>query len=173
MAARLPTPDGDDGQWGTILNEFLQVSHNTDGTQIDSSTTVKGVVELATQTEVNTGTDTARVTTPATIQGKLFSTQTLIDAATISWDLSAGAFSTVTLGGSRSLAAPTNQTAGASYVLIIKQDGTGSRTLSFDSVYKFPGGIDPTLSTAADSVDIISFVSDGTSMYGSFAGSFS
>lgn len=30
--ARLPSPGGDSGQWGQILNDFLQVSHNTDGT---------------------------------------------------------------------------------------------------------------------------------------------
>jgi hypothetical protein len=30
--ARLPQPGGDDGNWGTILNEFLGQVHNTDGT---------------------------------------------------------------------------------------------------------------------------------------------
>lgn len=29
---RLPTPGSDDGQWGKILNDFLVVEHNTDGT---------------------------------------------------------------------------------------------------------------------------------------------
>jgi len=32
MAARLPTIGGDDGNWGTVLNTFLGVAHNTDGT---------------------------------------------------------------------------------------------------------------------------------------------
>ena len=32
MAARLPTPGGDDGQWGQLLNTFLDVEHNADGT---------------------------------------------------------------------------------------------------------------------------------------------
>lgn len=30
--SRLPTPGSDDGTWGSILNEFLAVEHNTDGT---------------------------------------------------------------------------------------------------------------------------------------------
>jgi uncharacterized protein YvpB len=30
--ARLPAPGSDDGTWGSILNEFLQISHNPDGT---------------------------------------------------------------------------------------------------------------------------------------------
>ncbi len=29
--ARLPTPGGDGGSWGQILNEYLSVAHNTDG----------------------------------------------------------------------------------------------------------------------------------------------
>lgn len=39
--ARLPQPGGDDGAWGNVLNDFLTVSHNTDGTvksnAVDSS----------------------------------------------------------------------------------------------------------------------------------------
>ena len=31
--ARLPIPGGDDGVWGDILNEFLSIEHNPDGTQ--------------------------------------------------------------------------------------------------------------------------------------------
>jgi hypothetical protein len=37
VPARLPTPGGDDGDWGSILNDFLLVSHNTDGTLQTSS----------------------------------------------------------------------------------------------------------------------------------------
>ena len=31
--ARLPIPGGDDGAWGDILNNFLRIEHNSDGTQ--------------------------------------------------------------------------------------------------------------------------------------------
>jgi hypothetical protein len=31
MATRLPVPGSDDGSWGDVLNNFLEVSHNTDG----------------------------------------------------------------------------------------------------------------------------------------------
>ena len=30
--SRLPTPGGDDGNWGQILNDYLLVEHNADGT---------------------------------------------------------------------------------------------------------------------------------------------
>jgi hypothetical protein len=32
MTARLPIVGGDNGNWGAILNQFLQVSHQSDGT---------------------------------------------------------------------------------------------------------------------------------------------
>jgi len=32
MTARLPKPGSDNNVWGAILNDFLAVSHNTDGT---------------------------------------------------------------------------------------------------------------------------------------------
>ena len=96
-----------------------------------------------------------------------FDMTTLSDGANISWDLSANQVATVTLAGNRTLDAPSNQVAGATYILIVKQDGTGSRTLNTSaSAYKFPGGTEPTLSTGANAVDILTFVSDGSSMFG-------
>ena len=40
--ARLPTPGGDDGNWGDILNDFLDVAHNTDGTLKSSAVGATG-----------------------------------------------------------------------------------------------------------------------------------
>ena len=51
-------------------------------------------------------------------------------------------------------------------LLVMKQDGTGSRTATWPATVKWPGGTAPTLSTAANSVDIISFYYDGTNYYG-------
>lgn len=92
-------------------------------------------------------------------------TYALTDAATIATDCSQSNVFTVTLGGNRTLGAPTNLLAGATYIWIVTQDGSGGRTLSFNSVFKFPGGVDPTLTTTAAAVDIISGVSDGTNIY--------
>jgi hypothetical protein len=68
----------------------------------------------------------------------------------------------VTLGGNRTFAAPTGGVAGVAYRWVIRQDGTGGRTLAFDSAFKFPGGTDPTLSTAADAIDVLICLYDGT-----------
>ena len=73
---------------------------------------------------------------------------------------------TITLDANSTLAAPTNQQAGATYILIVKQNGTGGYTLSFDSTYKFSFGVEPTITSAANSIDVFTFVSDGTSLLG-------
>ena len=82
----------------------------------------------------------------------------LTDAATITPDLNASNNFSVSLGGNRTLANPSNITAGQSGSLFITQDGTGSRTLAYGSYFKFAAGTAPTLSTAASSVDRIDYV---------------
>jgi hypothetical protein len=54
---------------------------------------------------------------------------------------------------------------GGFYALIIIQDGTGSRTATFNSVFKFTGGTAPTLTTTAAARDILLFQSNGTNLY--------
>jgi hypothetical protein len=93
--------------------------------------------------------------------------QTLTDGATINWDTSAGVIATVTLGGNRTMAAPTNLKVGT-YILHVIQDGSGNRTLTWNSVFKWTAATAPTLTTAANRRDIFSFICDGTNLYGSF-----
>ena len=80
---------------------------------------------------------------------------TLTDAATITPDLATSNNFTVTLGGNRALANPSNPTVGQSGVIYIVQDGTGSRTLSWGAYWKFPSGAAPTLTTTANAVDAV------------------
>ena len=82
---------------------------------------------------------------------------TLTDGATITPDFSTGNNFTVTLGGNRTLANPTNTTVGQSGVLYIVQDGTGSRTLGVGTHWHFPAGTAPTLTTTANAVDVFAF----------------
>jgi hypothetical protein len=90
---------------------------------------------------------------------------TLTDAATIAWDVSVAQAAKVTLAGNRAFGAPTNMAAGAFYSLLVIQDGTGSRTGSWNSVFKFPTATAPTLTTTANAKDFFVFRSDGTNMY--------
>jgi len=82
---------------------------------------------------------------------------TLTDGATITPDFSTGNNFTVTLGGNRTLANPTNTTVGQSGVIYIVQDGTGSRTLGVGTHWHFPAGTAPTLTTTGGSVDVFAF----------------
>jgi hypothetical protein len=94
--------------------------------------------------------------------------QVLTDGATISWNTTLGTVATVTLGGNRTISNPTNLRVGT-YMLIVKQDATGSRTLTWGTAYKFPAGAKPTLTNTANAIDIISFFCDGTNMFGTYA----
>lgn len=91
--------------------------------------------------------------------------QVIADAATINWNVDLGSVMQVTLGGNRTMAAPTNHVAGGTYTAIINQGTPGNRTMTWNSVFKFAGG-SKTLSTAANSVDVATFVSDGINLYG-------
>jgi len=79
----------------------------------------------------------------------------LTDGATITPNFATANNFSVTLGGNRTLANPTNLTAGQSGAIAITQDGTGSRTLAFGSYWKFAGGTAPTLTTTASKTDVL------------------
>lgn len=80
---------------------------------------------------------------------------TLTDTTSIAIDLSAGINFQVTLAGNRSLNNPTNIKTGQTGVVWITQDGSGNRTLSYSSNWKFAGGTQPVLSTSPGFVDLL------------------
>lgn len=83
----------------------------------------------------------------------------LTDAATIAVDASLGNLFTVTLGGNRTLGAPTNPKMGQMIVFRFTQDGTGTRTLAYNAIYRFSTDIpSPTLSTGGGDVDYLGFI---------------
>ena len=87
---------------------------------------------------------------------------TLSDGSTITVDYASGIVHTVTLGGNRTLDQTNAINAfGQAGSIFIVQDGTGSRTLAFNSAYKFPGGTAPTLSTAANAIDRLDYIVRG------------
>jgi hypothetical protein len=94
---------------------------------------------------------------------------TLTDGATINWDASVSRMATVTIGATgRTMANPTNLKAG-SYILIVKQDAGGSKTITtWGSAFKWPAAVAPTLSTTASTTDVFSFWCDGTNLYGTY-----
>lgn len=82
---------------------------------------------------------------------------TLTDGATVTPDFGAGINFVLTLGGNRTIANPTNIKAGQAGMLLLKQDGTGSRTASWGSYWKWAAGTPPTLTTTASRTDKITY----------------
>ena len=89
---------------------------------------------------------------------------TLTDASTITWDVIASPVAKVTLGANRTLAAPsgTSPAAGQFIALTVIQDGTGSRTLTWNATYEFTEDTAPTLTTTANKGDLFIFKYNGS-----------
>jgi hypothetical protein len=99
---------------------------------------------------------------------------TLTDSATITPDFAANCNFTATIsGGSRTVANPTNVTAGQSGSIFIIQ-GAGTGTISWGSSWDFTGGTAPTLSTASGAIDRVDYVvRTGTSIHTVFTADYS
>ena len=91
-----------------------------------------------------------------------YTESTLTDGSTVNWDASTQDVCKLTLGGNRTLAAPTNSTTGQFISILVIQDGTGSRTLSFNAVYEFASDTAPTLTTTANLGDVFVFRYNGS-----------
>jgi len=131
---------------------------------VDSNKDTSGIRNLTITGTLNSQTPALLATAQEFTKTQNFNETTLTDASTISWDVSSNQVAKVTLANNRTLGQATNQVAGAVYVLTIIQDGTGGRTLNYDSVYKFNGSI-PTVNATANNRSILVFLSDGTNMY--------
>lgn len=99
---------------------------------------------------------------------------TLTDGTTITPDFAVANNFTVTLGGNRTMANPTNLAAGQSGSIFIVQDGTGSRTLAWGSYWDFTTGTAPTLTTTAGAIDRVDYIVRTTgSIHAVFTGDYS
>jgi len=87
---------------------------------------------------------------------------TLTDTSSISWNAITQPVAKVTLGGNRTLGAASGGVAGAFISLLIIQDGTGSRTVSFNNAYEFAEDTAPTLTTTASKGDLFVFRYNGS-----------
>jgi hypothetical protein len=101
----LPTVGGDDGAWGTILNTFLGVEHNTDGTQ-KTLAIAKGGTAATSASAALTALGAAPATNPTITGGTIDST---------------------TIGSTTPVAAqayrPINTQSGTTYTLVLLDDG--------------------------------------------------
>lgn len=99
------------------------------------------------------------------VAGQYVSTKfALTDGATIALDWNNSNVQSVTLGGNRTFTFA-NPLTGGRYLIVLKQDATGSRTVTWPTV-KWRGGTAPTLTTTANKTDLITLIWDGTDYFG-------
>lgn len=109
----------------------------------------------------------AALTNP-TVTNYIETPYTANSSTAITLALTNGTVQIITLTGNATITMPT-ATAGKSFILLLKQDGTGSRTVTWSTV-KWPGGTTPTITSTASKQDIFSFFADGTNWYGTTVG---
>lgn len=84
-------------------------------------------------------------------------------------DLANGSVQIITLTGNVTFTFP-SVAAGKSFTLILKQDATGGRTVTWPSSAKWPGGTAPTITSTASKRDTIAFVAEGSDWLGHVGG---
>jgi hypothetical protein len=144
----LPSADGTSGQF---------LSTNGSGVLSFASGGVTGVSTSATGTVLTLSDSNILFG-----KGGYFAEATLTDGATVTWNASTQQVCKLTLGGNRTLSAPTNGVTGQFISIAVIQDGTGSRTLTWNSVYEFTGDTAPTLTTTINKADVFVFRYNGT-----------
>lgn len=141
--------------------------NSTTGTIGNFTTTLTGDVTISTGS-ATVGTRVAVLNTAQeyTRTHNFNATSLTISTGTVAWDLSQNQVAKLEVTTNSTMQTPTNPVDGATYMLIVTQGTGGSNTLSFSTAYKFPGGTAPTLSVGSADVDVLTFVSNGTVLYG-------
>jgi hypothetical protein len=161
---RLPTAKAIADDSGNEYIKFVKTASAVNEISITNSATGNSPDLSVTGGDTNIG---LSITTKGTglikfNDGAYFPEATLTDGATITWDVSTQPVAKVTLGGARTLSAPTNGLTGQFVSLAVIQDGTGSRTLTWNSAYEFTGDSAPTLTTTINKADLFVFKYNGT-----------
>lgn len=126
-------------------------SHTQSASTITAGTFASG--DFAFQANLSIG---GQVYSPAVAKGNSGT------AVTFNWN--DGNIQTVTLTGNATFTF-SNPQSGASYQIIITQDATGGRTITFPTV-KWEGGAAPSLTGTANSIDIVTLTYNGSSYFG-------
>ena len=132
-----------------------------------------GTLTLPTSTDTLVGRATTDTLTNKTLTNPTVTNyvETLYSANTstaITVDLANGTVQNLTLTGNATITMPT-AVAGKSFIIILSQDATGSRTVTWSTV-SWPSATAPTVTSTASKRDIYSFFSNGTSWFGTTIG---
>jgi len=156
-------PVGNGGSGATTLTGILKGNGTSAFTAVTAPTgTIVGTTD--TQTLTNK-TISAGIFT----DGYTEETVTANTSTAYTVDLANGSVQILTLTGNCTFTFPT-ATAGKGFTMLLKQDGTGSRTVTWPSSVKWPASTAPTITSTASKGDKFVFVGDGTYWWGSNAG---
>lgn len=111
-----------------------------------------------------TATLTNKTLTNPTVTNYVETPYTANSSTAITLALTNGTVQIITLTGNATITMPT-AVSGKSFIMYLRQDATGSRTVTWSTV-NWAGGTAPTVTSTASKQDIYSFFSDGTSWYG-------
>jgi len=149
-----------DGVSGLVQADFTKLA------AVDSTAAELNYSDLATLgTTAASKVFTADSNNLTKVSGAVLNTEdTLTDGATITWNVINSPVAKVTLGGNRTLSAPSGTTpaAGQFVSLLIIQDGTGSRTITWNAAYEFAADTAPTLTATANLGDLFTFRYNGS-----------
>jgi len=116
----------------------------------------------------DTQTLSAKTLTNPTVTNYVETPYSANSSTAITLDLTNGTVQIITLTGNATITMPT-ATSGKSFIMYLKQDATGSRTVTWSTV-KWASGTAPTITSTASRQDILSFFADGTNWYGVVVG---
>jgi trimeric autotransporter adhesin len=144
------------------------VTSITAGTGLSGGTiTGAGTISLSTPVSIaNGGTNGTLAATAFNNLTTSTVSMSFVAGGTTIPDMASGTVQKVTLtAATTTIGAPKNLASGMRITYFVGQDSTGGRTVTWNSVYKFPGGVAPVLSTTTNSTDTLSFASvDGTNL---------
>jgi hypothetical protein len=138
-----------------------------------SSISNTGTLTLPTSTDTlvgkaTTDTLTNKTLTNPTVTNYVETAYTANSSTAITLSLANGTVQIITLTGNATITMPAVG-AGKSFTILLKQDATGSRTVTWTTV-SWPSATAPTITSTASKMDKFVFTSDGTSWFGSTAG---
>jgi len=149
----------------TVAGEVQMTTLDIGGTNVTSTAAELNYSDLATLgTTAASKVITADANNLTTVSGALANVEdVLTDGATVAWNVINSPVAKLTLGGNRTLSAPSGTTpiSGQFISLLAIQDGTGSRTITWNAAYEFALDTAPTLTATANLGDLFTFRYNG------------
>jgi len=169
LTTALTVPNGGTGLT-TITSNNVVLGNGTGSVQVVAPGTSGYMLVSNGTTWSSNNTITSTILSAPTINdGYTEETVTANTSTAYTISLSNGTFQILTLTGNCSFTFPT-ATAGQSFMMFLKQDATGSRTVTWPAAVKWPSSTAPTITATASKGDKFVFTADGTNWLGSTAG---